>query len=245
MLSPPRCVSPLVDFHFHYTVADFENRDVERAAAEIINRDRLVLLPIEAVGQRRCGGLIDDAHHFEARHLTGVLRGLALSVVEIRRYRDDGFRHFLAQVRFGRFLQLAEHHRRNLRRGILLAVDVHARVVAVARDHLIRHQLHFLAHFVEAASHEALDRIDGVFRIRDGLALGHLAHQPLPVLGEAHHRRRCATALLVRDDHRRTRFHDGYHRIRGAQVDSNDFTHDVIGSSCVPLLVISRGTNLA
>ena len=41
--SPPRCVSPSVDFHFDDAGANFEHRDVERAAAEVVDRDRLVV----------------------------------------------------------------------------------------------------------------------------------------------------------------------------------------------------------
>jgi hypothetical protein len=64
--SPPRCVSPLVDFHLEDAVADLEDRDVEGAAAEVVHGDGLVLLLVEAVGQRRGGGLVDDAQHVEA-----------------------------------------------------------------------------------------------------------------------------------------------------------------------------------
>ena len=71
--------------HFDDALADFEDRDVERAAAEVVDRDGLVLLLVEAVGQRRRGRLVDDAHHFEAGDLPGFLGGLALRVVEIRR----------------------------------------------------------------------------------------------------------------------------------------------------------------
>ena len=109
--------------HFHHAVAHFENRNVERAAAEVVDRDGLVLLAIEAVGQRGRGRLIDDAHHFQAGDLAGVLGGLALRVVEISRNGDDGLGDLLAQVGFGRFLQLAENHRRNLRRRVLLAAE--------------------------------------------------------------------------------------------------------------------------
>jgi hypothetical protein len=59
--SPPRCVSPLVALHLEDAVADLEDRDVERAAAEVVHRDRLVLLLVEAVGERRSGRLVDDA----------------------------------------------------------------------------------------------------------------------------------------------------------------------------------------
>ena len=67
--------------------ADFEDRDVEGAAAEVVDGDRLVLLLVEPVGQRRRRRLVDDAHHFEAGDLPGVLGGLALRVVEVGRAR--------------------------------------------------------------------------------------------------------------------------------------------------------------
>ena len=71
----------------HDVVADLEDRDVERAAAEVVDGDDLVLLLVEAVGERRRGGLVDDALHVEAGDAAGVLGGLALGVVEVRRAR--------------------------------------------------------------------------------------------------------------------------------------------------------------
>ena len=49
--SPPRWPSPLVDFHLEDAVADVEDRDVERAAAEVEDGDLLVGLLVQAVGQ--------------------------------------------------------------------------------------------------------------------------------------------------------------------------------------------------
>ena len=72
-----------------HAFADFEDRDVERAAAEVVDRDGLVLLLVEAVGERRRGRLVDDAHHLEAGDLPGVLGRLPLRVVEVRRHGDD------------------------------------------------------------------------------------------------------------------------------------------------------------
>ena len=68
-------------------LAHFEDRHVERAAAEVVDDDRLVLLLVEAVGQCRGGGLVDDAKDVEAGDLAGVLGGLTLRVVEVRRAR--------------------------------------------------------------------------------------------------------------------------------------------------------------
>ncbi len=64
---------------------DLQHRDVEGAAAEIEDGDRLLDVLAEAVGQRRRGGLVDDADDVEAGDLPRVLRGLALVVVEVRR----------------------------------------------------------------------------------------------------------------------------------------------------------------
>ena len=118
--------------HFHHAVADFEDRDIERAAAEVVDRDGFVLLLVEPVGQRRRRRLVDDAHHFQAGDLAGVFGGLALRVVEVRRNRDHRLRDLLAQIGFGRFLQLRQNHRRNLGRRVLLAVDLDAGVAVLA-----------------------------------------------------------------------------------------------------------------
>ena len=73
--------------HLDDALAHFEDRDVERAAAEVVDGDRFVLLLVEAVGQRRRGRLVDDAQDVEAGDLAGVLRRLPLRVVEVRRAR--------------------------------------------------------------------------------------------------------------------------------------------------------------
>jgi hypothetical protein len=52
-LSPPRCVSPLVDLTSTTPSPTSRNRDVERAAAEVVYRDRLVFFLVEPVGERR------------------------------------------------------------------------------------------------------------------------------------------------------------------------------------------------
>src|SRR5205085_329669 len=72
-------------------LADLQDRHVERAAAEVVDRDRLFLaLAVEAVGERGGGRLVDDAQGLEAGDLAGVLGRLALAVVEVGRDGDDG-----------------------------------------------------------------------------------------------------------------------------------------------------------
>ena len=111
--------------------------------------------------------------------------------------------------------------------------DVHAGIAVVAADDLVGDHLHLFGDFVKAAAHEALDRINRVFGVGDGLALGHLADQPLAALGERHHGRRGAAAFLVGDDRRLAAFHDGDARVGGAQIDADNLSHLL---KCLPRL---------
>ena len=120
--------------HLDDALAHFEDRHVERAAAEVVDGDRFVLLLVEAVGQRRRGRLVDDAQDVQAGDLAGVLGGLPLRVVEVRRHRDDRVGDLLAEVVLGRGLQLLQHHRGDLGRRVLLAAHVHPRVAVVGLD---------------------------------------------------------------------------------------------------------------
>src|SRR5439155_5603596 len=67
--------------HLEDALAELQDRDVERAAAEVVHGDELVLLLVEPVRERGRGRLVDDPQDLEARDLAGVLRRLALAVV--------------------------------------------------------------------------------------------------------------------------------------------------------------------
>ena len=71
-------------------VLDLDDRDVERAAAEVVDGDRLVEVLAEAVGERGGGGLVEDAHDLEAASLPASFDGLALAVVEVGGDGDHG-----------------------------------------------------------------------------------------------------------------------------------------------------------
>ena len=103
-----------------HTVAHLQHRHVEGAAAEVEDQDALVALAVEAVGQGRGGGLVDDAQHLKAGDLAGILGGLALGIIEVGGHGDhrlgDGFTEVLAGI----FGQLAQHLSRDLLGGELL-----------------------------------------------------------------------------------------------------------------------------
>ena len=123
--SPPRWVLPEVDFTSNTPSPISRIGHVEGATTEVEDEDGLLLvLLVEAVGERRGGGLVDDAQHLEAGDLARLLGGGALGVVEVGGDGDDGLVDGVAQVGLGVPLELLQDAGRDLLGGVLLAVDV-------------------------------------------------------------------------------------------------------------------------
>src|SRR5690606_39996127 len=59
-------------------VTDFEDRNVERAATEVVHGDDLVVFLVEAIRQGSCRGLADDTLHVGPGDFACVFRGLTL-----------------------------------------------------------------------------------------------------------------------------------------------------------------------
>merc|ERR1719160_679729 len=93
-----------------HAVVDGQERHIEGAAAQVVDEDVLLRLLVETVRDSRGSRLVDDAEHLEARNGAGILRRLALRIVEVRRDRDHGVLHLLAEVRLSDLLHLREHH---------------------------------------------------------------------------------------------------------------------------------------
>jgi hypothetical protein len=141
-------------------VGDLDDRDVEGAATQVEDGDLAVALAVlvQAEGQRRGGGLVDDALDVQAGDAAGVLGGLALAVVEVGRHGDHGFGDFFAEVVLGGLLHLAQHFGADLRRRQLLAAHLDPGVAVVGGGDLVGHQVDVLLHFLlgELAADQAL-----------------------------------------------------------------------------------------
>jgi hypothetical protein len=94
----------------------------------------------------------------------------------------------LAQVILGGLLELAQDERGDLLGGVGLVADGDADEFVGAAGHLVGDVLLFGADLAVAPAHEALDREDRVLGVGHLLVLGGLAHEPLALVGEAHHR---------------------------------------------------------
>ena len=199
-----------------HAVADLQEGHVEGAATKVEDEDRLLLVAlVEAVGQGGRGGLVDDAQDVEACDLAGLLGGLALRVVEVRRHGDDRVGDGVTEVGLGVALELHEHARADLLRGVRLAVDVGGPVGA----------------------HVALDRTDRAIDVGHRLALGHLSDEDFAVLGEGDDRGGRASALGVGDDDGVSALKDGHDGVGRAQVDADCSGHQVFPLSvCFRLL---------
>ena len=213
--------------HLEHAVTDLQHGDVESAAAEIVDGDRLAVLLVEAVGQGCGRRLVDDAQHLETGDLAGVLGGLALGVVEIGRNGDHRLLDLLAEIGFRRFLHLLEDHRRDLRRRPLAAARLDPGVSIVALDDLVGDQLLVLLRhrIVIPAADQPLDGEDGVLGIGDRLALGRLADEALPVSREGDDRRCRACTFRILDDLGVLAVHHGDAGIGRSQVDADYFCH--------------------
>ncbi|EIL99176.1 putative NAD-specific glutamate dehydrogenase [Rhodanobacter thiooxydans LCS2] len=208
---------------------DLDDRHVEGAAAQVVHRDLAVAaFLVQAIGQRGRGRLVDDALHFQAGDLAGVLGRLALAVVEVGRHRDHRLGDRLAEIVLGGLLHLHQHLGGDFLRRHLLAVGgLHPGVAVVVRDHAIGHDVQVLLHFLvgELAADQALHRVEGVLRVGHALALGRGAHQHLAVLGEGDDGRRGAIAFRVLDDLGRAAVHHGHAGVGRTQVDADDLAH--------------------
>ena len=185
-------------FYFKNAVADFQNGNIERAAAQVINRDGAVFVLVQAVSQSGRGRLVDDTQNVKPRDFAGVFGRLTLRIVEIGRNGNDRLVDFFAQIAFGIFLNLLQNDCRNLRRRIFLSLDFYPGVAVVAGNDFKRNQFLVLFDFrrIVTAADQTLDGKQGVFRVGNGLTFCRRADQAF-VVGKGNDRRRGAGTLAV------------------------------------------------
>ena len=191
--------------NFGDAVAHLDDGDIEGAAAQVIDHNLLVGFLVNAVGQCRSSGLVDDTLDVQTSDGACVLGGLTLAIVEVSGDGDDRLGNGLAQISLGVSLQLGKNHCADFLRGVVLAACVNL----LGRAHL------------------TLDGGDGVLRVGDGLTLCDLTNQTLAGLGKADNRRGSAGALSVRDDNGLAAFHNSDAAIGSTKVNTDNLTHTI------------------
>ena len=207
-----------------HPLGDAQHRHVKGAAPQVEHQHPLDGAAVEAVGQGRCRGLVEDALHREAREAAGIAGGLALGVVEVSGHGDHRRLHRFPQVGAGVVHQLAQDRRHQLLRRVLpLGGGAnHAHVALVVGPHRVGHRQAAVLEFVPLTADEPLEVGEGVAGVEHQLAAGQLPHQQLLVLAESHHRGGGAAALGAGDHLGASTLQHRHHRIGGAKVDAND-----------------------
>ena len=95
---------------------DLGDRDVERAAAQVVDQQPLRLGRVRVVGEHGGGRLVDDPDDLQARQLARLAGRLPLALVEEGRDGDHGLLDRLAQRLLGALLERPEDDRRDLLR---------------------------------------------------------------------------------------------------------------------------------
>ena len=214
-------------FHFEHAIADFQDGNVEGTATKVIDRDGAALFLFHTVSQRGGGRFIDDAQHVKPGNRAGFLGGLALGVIKIGGNGNDGLGNLLAEMRFGGFLHLGQHHGADLLRRVGLAIHFNPGI-AIRRlgdleggkpDILLHHRV------IKAPPDQALHRVKRARGVGDRLALRRLPDQPFAILRKRDHGRRGARAFGVFNHAHILAFKNGDAGIGGAEVYANDLTH--------------------
>src|SRR5438552_7816432 len=216
---------------------ELENGDIESAAAEIVDGDFAALRFMQAIGERGRGRLVDKAQNLEAGDFAGVLCGLALCIVEICRDGDDGAVDGFAEVGFSPILQFTQDKSGNFRRrenffiGDRRAVnvaefdadDIFARWIDAERK-----QLQFILDVGGAATHQALNGINGALGLREKTATRRFANGNTAIGIEADNRGTKRAAVRTLDTLRlaRLRIKIGDEAVGGAEINADDTSHD-------------------
>ena len=128
--------------HLDDALLGLDDGHVEGATAEVVDEHPLEFFVVGVVGQRGGGRLVEDADDFQPREFARLARRLALVVLEVGGDGDDGLPDRHAEFGGGAVAQLAQDHRRDFLRPILLIAEA---------------DFHVLAHF-------AFDRLDRPLR---------------------------------------------------------------------------------
>ena len=200
------------------------DRDVEGAAAEVVDREREVPTHFVAVGERGRRRLVDQASHVDAGMLGGQLGRLALHVVEVCGNGDHGLGSGLAE----RLLRVLAHAAQNpsgdLNWRQLPARDLEQHTALGAGSDRVGRDCGRRADLVrvEGVTQQALDRGHGVLGLGHRVALCGPSDELL-VAFECETGRNGRVLILAEDDGAPVLDRRGT-AVERAQIDANDST---------------------
>src|SRR6266481_196357 len=216
---------------------ELEDRNVEGAAAKVVDGDFAALFLVEAVGERGRGRLVDETEHFKAGDFAGVLGGLALGVIEVSRDGDYGAIDGIAEIGFGPVFQFAKDESGNFGRRENFAAEFYANDVLARWIDAKREQFQFIPNVSRTATHETFDGINRAFGLGKEAATRGFANDNAAIGIEADYRGAKGTAIWPRDTPRlvRLRIKICDETVGCTEIDSYDSTHDENREGLKPL----------
>ena len=112
--------------NFKDAIVQLENRNVERPAPKIVNGNNPVLALVESISKRSRSWFVDQSKNVKPGNTSRIFGSLALGVIEVCGYRDDGLRNRPAEEAFSISFKLAQDERGNFRRRICTLADLDA-----------------------------------------------------------------------------------------------------------------------
>ena len=146
--------------HFKHTLRETKDGDVEGASPQVEHGVQAFAAIVEAIGNRRSRGLVQQAQQVQASELGRVFGGLALGVVEIGGHRDHSAKDVVVKRILGPEPQRGQDFGAHLhgRFGARNGLDAqHARSRISAARHQPVGQLLRVGNVGQPAPHEALD----------------------------------------------------------------------------------------
>ena len=174
--------------HLHNAIPDLDQRNIECTAAQVVHHHFLGLAVIQTIGQGGRSRFVDNALYIQARNAPGILGSLALGIVKISRYGDNGFCHRFTKISFCIRFQLLQDHGADLLRGEALTVNGNALITA----------------------HFALNAGNGARCVGDSLAFGRIAHKAFAAFCKSNDRRGGALAFGIGDNGWASAFHHSH-----------------------------------
>ena len=149
--------------HFKHATREAQDGDVEGAAPQVVHGVHTFAGLIQAIrnGSRR--GLVDQTQHVQTGQLRRVFGGLAVRIVKVGRYGDDGTVQVVVEGVFGAKTQSRQDFGAHFHRRLVACAGVN-RQHAGFIDELVR-QLVAVGDVGHASTHETLDRHQGVLWI--------------------------------------------------------------------------------
>ena len=198
-------------FYFKYTIAEFEDRDIECTTTEVEYCDFLVFVDfVKTIRKSRSSRFVYDTFYCKTSDFASFFCRLTLSIVEVSRNCDDCFSYSLTKIVFGSFLHFLKSHSRDFLSSIFATINVNTRSVVVATYHLVRDTFYFFCYIIISFTHETLDRIDSAFRVSDCLAFSRVTYFAFATVNKCYYRRSSVATFAVRDNNRVVTFENSY-----------------------------------